>query len=1284
MAIRPKTDEEKEQERQATAAILSTEAVEGDALRHINDDDKPRDFGIVDHVIDLVKSPLRGAAKGTAETLRAVGSVLASSQPLKIGGMVVPSVNVRKDVGRILQAYGRGTSERIDEVWGEPQSLPSGMVQSLFQWATPATGIASAMGKASSVSRNIMRWWLAGSVADFAAFDPYEERISHMLVQVPELQNPFFEWLASEEGKDSEFEARVQQAIEGGLLGAATGLTASAVMRIARVVKGSRMAQSSVLNLRKKFIKPKIKRSPAEEVVEDSIPNPGEAAPRFVDTTSMNLTDLKSLLGRDITPDDLTRVLDRLNSDEPIDIDILVETVNGKPSKILRGEEFVILGDKVGAENLNVQTVERLTRQSLDASYRRIEKGFTERARRAKSLRDAATKILSLNNITDANASMKRRLLERGGAHGRQAVQNFVLSAGATPKGLLAFQRASDRIWAPPQRKLAKFGALKEEDELTLNRYITDLRKLQTGRIKQARGAKLTDAERRELVDTDGHLQRMGLDNGVERDQFFRRRAELYFEAVRDNVRLLRDEGIINQKEQDAAELLWSSPGDLLKMVDPDAADKALGLGESGIPSIRSIDLSTIGDNHKELLAQLTIRTHNRIMRNRASLDLLQMAKDLPDNGVVSFTKQPFMKKLTVRVDGKPESFWMDEEFADMWARGAINFAQGSRAIRWASGSPVLKALATGVNPEFALTNLPRDIMHAYMASDARVGYSAHVPKFLGQMLLRDIPSVAMDAIRRRGRFNDYINEGGGMGFLTHQGTNVLSAEEAVGERGLLGGFTRGKFSKLDPGFRRAWQALSYFNETSEILVRLAIRERGMRNGLTGPEATYFAREYLDFAQGGAIIKHLDNAIPYLNASTQAVRTALRGLGPLARGEGRKPLDARGAAKLMNLAGIATSIHAYNYYTDRDGYEAIPDDIKAKNWIIMTGNSFLDNNGDRRHSYVTIRRDDTMIPFLAPFDALSIRYFGGRAPHETLLDTVTSSLPLVEGTIPVYNMFKAYGNNRDFWLNDDIWRAPGGLPNEPGMIDPLQEVNRFPRRPTSSLAIGTAKGIAAVTDALNLGEEVHISPSRLEGSLSAVLPKNTYTWFVGKGWETITGEMDEYNKQKTDRELYYSTPGRRKVLRMTHPAQVPMMNALAVGREANTALVENIREIDALTERHFNGEVDEQDVMDHILTNVPDEFKDSIQRRFSTLRETELALNSLDDRNAVPHRLWWINMAQSRAPTRAAVFYYEWSRRDKKQREQMQTLAGQLEGFWDKTTMAVFQRIVKEEGESID
>lgn len=123
----------------------------------------------------------------------------------------------------------------------KPDSVTGNMVHGLTQWMagflgpgkfatkslTPATKLG-ATGKAAA----------QGAVADFAAFNEHEKRLSDLMQQYPALQNPISEYLASN-SEDSFAEGRFKNAMEGLGLGVATegvlyGLKALRAARLAK------------------------------------------------------------------------------------------------------------------------------------------------------------------------------------------------------------------------------------------------------------------------------------------------------------------------------------------------------------------------------------------------------------------------------------------------------------------------------------------------------------------------------------------------------------------------------------------------------------------------------------------------------------------------------------------------------------------------------------------------------------------------------------------------------------------------------------------------------------------------------------------------------------------------------------------------------------------------------------------------------------------------------------------------------------------------------------------
>ncbi|GAH76789.1 unnamed protein product, partial [marine sediment metagenome] len=165
-------------------------------------------------------------------------------------------------------------------------------------------------------------------------------------------------------------------------------------------------------------------------------------------------------------------------------------------------------------------------------------------------------------------------------------------------------------------------------------------------------------------------------------------------------------------------------------------------------------------------------------------------------------------------------------------------------------------------------------------------------PKFTFQ-IARDFMATAKDTFLRKGRWIDYLDEGGGMTFLTHQGKPF----KTMGKRGIY------------TAIKRLQQVLGYIGETSEIWTRLALRQRALRGGASPHEATWIARNYLDFNQGGSFMKAIDIGLPYVNAGVQGTRGIFRSLAD-------RPVDT--LWKFAQLGALASGLFLAIRYGNKE------------------------------------------------------------------------------------------------------------------------------------------------------------------------------------------------------------------------------------------------------------------------------------------------------------------------------------------------------------------------------
>jgi len=168
-----------------------------------------KELGVTDYMLDAFAAPVRGL-EGLAHGVYNLGDFLAFD--------VLPDWDEQRFFGR-------------------SQTLPGQLVEGLVQFGVPFGAITkgiSLAGKATKAGKvataltkgkkpgaisdlNSKGFFTAAMASDFVAFDGQEERLSNMIQQFPELQNPVTQFLQANPD-DNELVGRLKNVIEGVLL----------------------------------------------------------------------------------------------------------------------------------------------------------------------------------------------------------------------------------------------------------------------------------------------------------------------------------------------------------------------------------------------------------------------------------------------------------------------------------------------------------------------------------------------------------------------------------------------------------------------------------------------------------------------------------------------------------------------------------------------------------------------------------------------------------------------------------------------------------------------------------------------------------------------------------------------------------------------------------------------------------------------------------------------------------------------------------------------------------
>ncbi|HRT54770.1 MAG TPA: hypothetical protein P5291_11845, partial [Flavobacteriales bacterium] len=314
-------------------------------------------------------------------------------------------------------------------------------------------------------------------------------------------------------------------------------------------------------------------------------------------------------------------------------------------------------------------------------------------------------------------------------------------------------------------------------------------------------------------------------------------------------------------------------------------------VSRTGIKRLLDGSNEALFNNSEWLLANQVASTHKLVFNNRANKALYKWAVTEGDPEVaypLQEGEEPRsgFQAISHFAGGHMIKVAVRNEIATPWLQSDAALRPDlANAIRVVTGGSLFRVMVTGANLTFAFRNFPRDVGHVLMFTNT---YSNMLPRALAEMGL-DLAKVSGDAFKRKGRYQEYMEEGGSMDFLTRQGRPLTSKESIFSKDGLL----RRK-TIAERGLDGFMHFAGYINETSEIVVRLAVREREISK-LTDAfvlekgrepdaselkwikeQATAKAREYMDFNQGGEWAKAVDSAIPYLNAGFQGTRVMAR------------------------------------------------------------------------------------------------------------------------------------------------------------------------------------------------------------------------------------------------------------------------------------------------------------------------------------------------------------------------------------------------------------------------
>lgn len=294
--------------------------------------------------------------------------------------------------------------------------------------------------------------------------------------------------------------------------------------------------------------------------------------------------------------------------------------------------------------------------------------------------------------------------------------------------------------------------------------------------------------------------------------------------------------------------------------------------------------------------------------RNRAALATM----DAADKMAVAY-KVPSDTKGAAKVmrDGVTEH-WMVEDPFLLEAISALNY-QASPLMKPLAKAKQWLTLGVTLNPTFKVRNLIRDVVSSMAMADLSYNPAANVAKGW-KLTARDSQVYA-----------SMLASGGVIKFGTQEQTDRARKQVAKLSGVVL---DQNGAQKLWAQVKALYAVYDEFGDRTENINRAALYDRLIAKGHNHAEASFMARDLMDFSMGGSapVVRFLTQSVPFLNARLQG----LYKLGRSAKEEPRRFATVAMAVSMASLALLAA-------YADDEDWKRREDWDRDSYWWFKIG-----------------------------------------------------------------------------------------------------------------------------------------------------------------------------------------------------------------------------------------------------------------------------------------------------------------------------------------------------------
>lgn len=433
-----------------------------------------------------------------------------------------------------------------------------------------------------------------------------------------------------------------------------------------------------------------------------------------------------------------------------------------------------------------------------------------------------------------------------------------------------------------------------------------------------AQRAERLKAEGRENLFTDSDISALKtLDEGTFSDGAAR--GPVYADALKElnafndaALKLAMESGLI---DNDAYEAMRYDPYVPFYRVMEETGELPKFKGGSGLTGQQAFKKLKGGTDklNNDLLHNLLLNWNHLFTasaKNRAAVAAMETATQL----AVAYPV-PAGTKGAVKVmqDGKAVHYQVEDPYL-LEAITALHYVP-SPLLKPLNVAKNILTLGVTANPAFKLRNMMRDSIAAIAQSD------------LSYNPLKNLADGWQATSRASQTYASMLAGGGLMRFGTNEDSSRVRREidklggEVLDEKG---------WNRLTNQMAELWEAYQEFGDRGENVNRAALYEKLRAQGKSHAEASFMARDLMDFSMGGrwGAVRFLAQTVPFLNAR-------LIGLHRLARGAQDNPRRFMAVTGAVMLASVALLMA----YGDDDDWKRREDWDRDASWWFKIGDT---------------------------------------------------------------------------------------------------------------------------------------------------------------------------------------------------------------------------------------------------------------------------------------------------------------------------------------------------------